>query len=119
MVKLGQLEHRVMMVLWDTTSSDLTCREVGHELPGYAYTTIATVLERLVGKGLVDRRLEGRTVRFAPSGSKSEHAAILLHEALRSTDDPAAALAEFAGSMTTEEAEALRQAAVAVLAREG
>ncbi len=40
MVRLGDLERRVMEILWVEFGSELTGREVAEHLPGYAYTTV-------------------------------------------------------------------------------
>ena len=53
MVRLGDLERRVMEILWVEFGSELTGREVAEHPPGYAYTTVLTVLTRLEKKGLV------------------------------------------------------------------
>ena len=64
---LGPLENSVMKALWE--HGDLSPREA-HEIAGrprnLAYTTILTILQRLHGKGLVSRREDGRTHRYAP-----------------------------------------------------
>ena len=57
---LGDLERRVMDILWEEPEGERTVRSVADVLPEYAYTTVATVLERLSQKGLVRRRKVGR-----------------------------------------------------------
>ena len=47
MRRLGELERRVMDVLWDSEITPLTGREVADQLPDRAYTTVLTILERL------------------------------------------------------------------------
>jgi predicted transcriptional regulator len=106
--RLGELERRVMDVLWDWNGGELAGRAVADALPGYAYTTVATVLDRLVHKGLVRRRMEGRTIRFAAAGTRAAHTAVLMHEALGATRDPDAALVRFAQTVSPKEAEVLR-----------
>ena len=50
--RLGDLERRVMEILWTGGGHEITGREVADQLPENAYTTVATVLDRLVHKGL-------------------------------------------------------------------
>jgi predicted transcriptional regulator len=116
---LGELERRVIDVLWEDPTRERTGRDVANQLPGYAYTTVATVLDRLTLKGLVSRRVEGRTIRFATTGTRSSHAAQQMHEALMLTGDPDAALASFAETLSPSEADALERALGELGARPG
>ena len=108
--RLGELERRVMDILWQESDRELTARSVATALPDYAYTTIATILDRLVHKGLVHRRMVGRTIRFSSIGTPGAHAAVLMHEALAAGNDPAAALVRFAKTLSQQEAKVLRRA---------
>src|SRR5580658_10984378 len=108
--RLGELERRVMDVLWDWNGGELAGRAVADALPGYAYTTVATVLDRLVHKGLVRRRMEGRTIRFTTVGTPGTHTAVLMHEALAEDLDVDSALVQFAGTLSPAEAAVLRRA---------
>jgi BlaI family transcriptional regulator, penicillinase repressor len=58
--RLGDLQLRIMQVLWDGTP--LTVTEVQQRLGGnaLAYTTIATMLRKMEQRGLVTHREEGR-----------------------------------------------------------
>ena len=53
-LRLGTLERRVMDVLWEEPGRERTGREVADAFPDHAYTTISTVLDRLVTKELLD-----------------------------------------------------------------
>lgn len=108
--RLGALERRVMELVWSDPDRELTGRDVAGSLPDHAYTTVATVLDRLVHKGLVRRRTVGRTIRFSAAGTPAAHAATLMREALAAATDPRAALGRFAATLTPAEAEALRAA---------
>lgn len=108
--RLGDLERRVMEILWETEDREMTGRQVADELPEYAYTTVATVLDRLTHKGVLKRRMDGRTIRFAPSGSKGSHTAVLMHHALAADSDPDEALVRFAENLSENEAGVLRRA---------
>lgn len=106
---LGDMERRVMDVLWDSDGDEVTGRAVAGALPAYAYTTIVTVLDRLTHKGLVRRRVEARTIRFAATGTRASYAAALMLEALRVAGEPATTLATFVAGLPDAERKALRQ----------
>jgi predicted transcriptional regulator len=107
---LGDLERRVIGTLWEEPNRELSVRDVADALPEYAYTTVATVLDRLVHKGLVRRRLDGRTIRFATIGTGGTHTAVLMHEALAASCDGDAALKRFAETLSPSEASVLHRA---------
>lgn len=104
-----------MDVLWDVvpgTSDGVTVREVADTLDGreLAYTTVMTVLDRLAGKGMVQREREGRAWRYRPAASREAHIAQLMLDALDLGGSRDAALVRFARSVTGTEAEVLRAA---------
>ena len=98
----------MMDLLWEDPGRELTGRQLADALPGYAYTTVATVLDRLVQKGMVNRRMEGRTIQFSPTGTRAAHTAELMHETLAVTGDPDSTLVRFAETLSRSEAEILR-----------
>jgi predicted transcriptional regulator len=106
--RLGELERKVMDILWEATGRELSCRDVANVLPESAYTTVATVLDRLVGKGLVRRRMDGGSIRFAPIGTESAYTAVRMREALAADSDPESALMRFAQTLSSAEASVLR-----------
>jgi predicted transcriptional regulator len=108
-VRLGELERRVMDILWQDPERKLTVRDVVDALPEYAYTTLATILDRLVQKGLVRRRMKGRTVQFAALATRGAHTALLMHDALAADEDVDAALVRFAEMLSRSEAAVLRE----------
>ena len=108
--RLGDLERRAMEILWDSDGREVSVRDVAAALPGYAYTTVATILDRLVHKGVITRRMVGRTVRFSAVGSKGAHTALLMHKALGEDSDPDAALLCFVHGLSDGEASVLRRA---------
>jgi predicted transcriptional regulator len=110
MTGLGELERRVMDVLWGSTGRQLTGRQVADELPDRAYTTVLTILERLRRKTLVERTTEGKAYRFAAIASRETYMAELMVEALGSAQDRRAVLVRFAEVVSPEEAVVLRQA---------
>ena len=111
MRRLGELERRVMDVLWDSETLAATGREVADQLPDRAYTTVLTILERLRRKNLVERTTDGRTHRFAAAGTREAYRAELMIDALgEATTNRSAVLVRFAESVSPEEAEILRRA---------
>ena len=60
--RLGDLQLKIMKLLWAVPEA--TVADLHHRLqPGkdLAYTTIATMLRKMEGRGLVDHRLDGRS----------------------------------------------------------
>ncbi|WP_341718986.1 BlaI/MecI/CopY family transcriptional regulator [Micromonospora sp. FIMYZ51] len=115
MTRLGDLERAVMDVLWDGApgaSHGVTVREVAEALDGreLAYTTVMTVLDRLAGKGMVEREREGRAWRYRAAASREAYIAQLMLEALDLGGSRDAALVRFARSVTGTEADVLRAA---------
>jgi predicted transcriptional regulator len=106
--RLGDLERRVMDVIWAWQGQEVSVRDVAETLPEYAYTTVATVLDRLVHKGMLHRRMDQRTIRFAMIGSRGAHTAVQMHKLLAEDGDPAAALEQFAEGLSASEASILR-----------
>ncbi|MFI7215273.1 BlaI/MecI/CopY family transcriptional regulator [Micromonospora maritima] len=118
MTRLGDLERAVMDVLWDSASAasdGVTVREVADALDGreLAYTTVMTVLDRLAGKGMVQREREGRAWRYRPAATREAHIAQLMLDALDLGGSRDAALVRFARSVTGTEADVLRAALAA------
>lgn len=79
--RLGDLQLRIMQVLWDR--GEATVAEVHETLgsrPRLAYTTVATMLRKMETRGLVGHRTEGRTFVYRASvaaervsGNMAEH----------------------------------------------
>lgn len=101
-LKLGPLEEQIMNLLWD--SQTVSIREVMDTLPqSPAYTTVATVMQNLQRKGLVDPQKRGRAVRYVPLISREEHSAALMRHALESSSDRAASILHFVQDISDEE----------------
>lgn len=93
MAVLGELESRVMDLLWHA-AAPVSVREVHTQLIAerdLAYTTVMTVLDRLAKKGLVGRSRDGRLWRYAPALTRADLVAGEVVELLG--QDPAARLA--------------------------
>jgi predicted transcriptional regulator len=99
-----------MDMLWAEPGRELTGRDVAEALDEYAYTTVATVLDRLTHKGLVRRRREGRIIRFVATDTGAAHTAVAMHQALDASDDPDGALVVFAETASSSQRAALRRA---------
>jgi predicted transcriptional regulator len=108
---LGELERAVMEVLW-SAADPRTARQVADALPDreLAKTTVLTVLSRLEAKGRVERCRDGWAHTYAPTATREDYIAELMHEALVDAPDRAAALVRFAGQVTPDEAAALQGA---------
>lgn len=66
-ISLGPLEQQVMKYIWD--SQNCTARDVLSSLSinhAVAYTTVQTIMTRLVKKGLIKRVLVGKTHLYKP-----------------------------------------------------
>jgi predicted transcriptional regulator len=109
--RLGELERAVMDVLWDR-SAPATVRDVADALSDreLAYTTVMTVLDRLAGKGMVERERAGRAWRYRPAAAREAYIAGLMLDALELAGSRDAALVHFARSVTGTEAQVLRDA---------
>jgi len=122
MKQLGELEAKIMAVLWRQRSAS-TVREVLGRLADQrplAYTTVMTVMDRLTRKGLLRRRNRGRAFEYEPAVSEGQYTASLMHELLARSADRTAALAHFvAGMRKRDEGELLRLASEAARRRAG
>lgn len=113
-IKLGPLEDQVMRLLWSKETM-MTVREVSamyvevhHE--NLSYTTIATVLSNLYAKGVVDRQRQGRSWTYWATGTCSDLAATMMHDAFEISRHVERTMSCFVGTLTEEEARALHKA---------
>lgn len=108
----GELESRIMAVLWDEGRS-MTVREVHAALSGsrdLAYTTVMTVLSRLHTKGILRRSEAARAFSYEPVHTRADHAAQLMAQALKDSRDRDAALAHFVDTISADDEGVLRAA---------
>ncbi|HTY72069.1 MAG TPA: BlaI/MecI/CopY family transcriptional regulator [Acidimicrobiales bacterium] len=108
--RISALESRIMDLVWRSAGPDVTVREVTDQVPDYAYSTVGTVLDRLVRKGVLRCRLEGRVKHYQPVGGRGAHTAAMMYEALSADESPDAALQRFVGSLSREELDVIRRA---------
>lgn len=94
--RIGAVEAEVLEQLW-AVDRPLSVHEVSAGLGGKprAYTTVMTILTRLVEKGLVARSRSGRSYVYVASGSQEEIAAGAIRDVLSAARDPHAVLARF------------------------
>lgn len=108
---LGELEARVMRVLWHR-QKPTTVREVFEQVTverDLAYTTVMTVMERLWRKGLLSREPRGRAFQYTAAVSEAEYTAGLMHGLLTTSRDRRQVLAHFLrGMRKADEAELMR-----------
>ena len=107
--RLGALEQQVMDVLWDCPTEVCT-REVLGQITSrtLAYTTVATVLTNLVRKGMIERVAVERTWAYRPLGTRSEHAAGLMAQALDTSHDRTATIHHLVRAMSDADVATLR-----------
>lgn len=113
--QVGDLEAEILQHLWKVPEP-VTGKELLERIgrPSLAYTTLMTVLGRLVGKGLAERVADGRAVRYRAAGDLEELTAKAIGELLDAAEDRRAVLAhlvEDAGdpSLAAELAAVLRR----------
>lgn len=94
--RVGDLEIEVLEQLW-AAADWLSGWEVWERLgdKSRAYTTVMTILSRLVEKGLVEREVRGRGHVYRAAGDPDELTAQAISSLLAATADPRAALAHF------------------------
>ena len=94
--RVGDLESEILDVLWSARTW-LSGREVLERLGGEtrAYTTVMTVLGRLVEKNLVERVEGGKGHVYRAAGDPDELTAQAIRSLLSATAHPRAALAHF------------------------
>lgn len=113
MATLGELERRVMDVLWDAAaplSAGVLQSRLADDLGAApALTTVMTVLSRLERKGLVARDRGPRPHEYRAVRSRAEHMAELMHDVLGSAGDRDAVLTRFVGQVSEAEAATLRR----------
>jgi predicted transcriptional regulator len=98
-----------MAVVWGAGAEEITARAVADELDQYAYTTVATVMNRLSRKGVLRRRMESHVTYFAAVESPADRAASAMREALASGGEPVTTLRIFIDSIGPDERAALRK----------
>lgn len=79
----GSLQAEVMRIVWELGEATVDdVRAVQPEEHRSAYTTVQTVLNRLVDRGLLDRRLRGKAFVYRARYGESELLALSIGERL-------------------------------------
>lgn len=108
---MGELEARVMDVLWDHDgwlSPGEVHTVLGKRRP-LAYTTVMTILVRLWQKQRLERQRDGRAYVYRPLQSREEYAATRMSELLVGVADRPAALARFLKTLPDTDRDQLRR----------
>ena len=105
----GELEAAVLAVL-QAAGAPLSPGEVRDRLGGgLAYTTVVTILSRLYGKGVLDRRKAGRAFLYAPVADEPGLAARRMTQVLDAEPDRETVLARFVSGLSGQDEELLRR----------
>jgi predicted transcriptional regulator len=98
----GSLEAQVLRVMWSTRCPvyvrDVLNRLNQHREAPLAYTTVMTVMNRLMAKGAVVRRRQGRCFAYWPTSSDA--AGLAVHRVLATHG--AAAVGHFVGQIKAD-----------------
>ncbi|MFQ6082053.1 MAG: BlaI/MecI/CopY family transcriptional regulator [Candidatus Aminicenantia bacterium] len=85
---LGKLEEKILLVLWQ--EKEVTGREIFEKISQekkIAYTTVLTVLDRLVKKGLVIKDKKGEVYSYRAAFNKNEFTDYISQQILRGVFD--------------------------------
>lgn len=105
----GELERDVLNVLWDS-DEPLLPSDVREALgANLAYTSVATVLTRLVEKGSVTRVPAGRAFAYRPTLSREDWYAEQMLAVLDGSPNQRALLVGFVGKLSRRDRDALRR----------
>jgi predicted transcriptional regulator len=99
----GALESEILATLW-AAKRPLTAGEVAAELDGtLAYTTVQTILARLLAKGAVQRQQAGRAHAYSAVLDGSGIAATKMRAQLDGSNDRTSVLSRFLQDLSPED----------------
>ena len=105
----GELEAQVLTVL-HSAPGPVSAAWVQERLDGaLAYTTVVTILSRLLAKGAVTRERSGRSFDWQPSVDASGLAALRMQRVLDSEADRGAVLTSFVTALPPGDEQLLRE----------
>ncbi|MFD5567937.1 BlaI/MecI/CopY family transcriptional regulator [Streptomyces cadmiisoli] len=105
----GELEGQVLAAL-RAADEPVTAGWVQERLGGdLAYTTVITILTRLLAKGAVTRERAGRSFAWTPSSDEAGLAARRMRKVLDGEQDREAVLASFVTALEPEDERLLRE----------
>ncbi|WP_223590273.1 BlaI/MecI/CopY family transcriptional regulator [Neobacillus bataviensis] len=99
----GPLEAKIMNILWN--GNEMSIKEVQHQLENEKpinFNTVMTVMNRLVDKNILTKRLERRTSLFKPLKSKED---FINHQSKKLTEN---LLDEFGGLVVNHMLDSLK-----------
>ena len=105
----GRLEAEVLAVLREApgpVSAGWVQERLGGSL---AYTTVVTILTRLLRKGTVARQKAGRSFVWSATGDEADLAALRMRRVLDAESDRKAVLARFVTTLSPGEEQVLRE----------
>lgn len=113
----GALQAQIMAAVWHRGSARV--EDVREALPkdeSPAYTTVQTVMNRLVEHGLLRREREGRAFRYHPAVAEADYISDQMAETLSGASPEArrAALMQLVGDLDQEERAELRKLAATI-----
>ncbi|MGW6605991.1 BlaI/MecI/CopY family transcriptional regulator [Streptomyces sp. NPDC055036] len=104
----GQLEAQVLAVL-GSAASPVAATWVQERLDGeLAYTTVITILTRLLGKQAVTRSRSGRSFLWTPVADEAGLTALRMRRLLDERDDRDAVLSSFVSALSPDDEQVLR-----------
>lgn len=109
--RLGELESRVMEVLWDGGGWSTPGEVLGilEEERDLAYTTVMTTLVRLWHKDLLARRKDGRAYAYHPNQTREEWTGRVMTDLLQIANNRSEALVHFVSGMGSADRDQLRR----------
>lgn len=82
---LGPLEQQLLELVWQHPhATGRQLHTLANQVDQHAYTTIMTVLNRLVEKGVIQRQKSGRTYTYAPLHTQRQFIQQAVQGAIRS-----------------------------------
>ncbi|MFJ7421044.1 BlaI/MecI/CopY family transcriptional regulator [Streptomyces uncialis] len=105
----GELEARVLGALGEAPGPVDTAWVRERVGDGLAYTTVITVLTRLLAKGAVSREKSGRAFLWSPTADEAALAALRMRRVLDRENDREAVLASFVTSLPPGDERLLRE----------
>ena len=78
-INLGPLEHQIMRIIWKQNKASVySVIEELKEEKKLAYTTVMTVMSRLVCKGILKREKEGKVYFYKPAQTRKVYVRVLI-----------------------------------------
>ncbi|MDT0464943.1 BlaI/MecI/CopY family transcriptional regulator [Streptomyces gibsoniae] len=105
----GALETQVLAALHEARGPVTAGWVQEHLAAELAYTTVMTVLARLLAKNAVTRKREGRSFVWMPAADEAGLAALKMHRVLDGEQDRRAVLASFITTLPEDDEQLLRE----------